>query len=66
MSMFTVREWRRLRNQAGRLLYMAAEVQEKNPSKTRQAEEIYRQWQQGKITFKEAERRIKALAGKKQ
>ncbi len=64
MSMLTARKWRRLRNRAGRLLYMVAEVQEKNPSKTRQAEEIYRQWQQGKITYRETEKRIQDLAKK--
>ena len=54
-------EWRRMRDQAGELLFLIGDVP---PSRRRDAWAIYHLWRDWKISFAEARRRIKALAGK--
>ena len=62
--MLTTREWRRLRDQAGRLQFIIAEIQDNQPKRLPEAEKIYKLWLKGKITFREAERRLQELAEK--
>jgi len=54
-------EWRKMRDQAGELLFLVGAVP---PSRRRYAWEIYHLWRDWKISFSEARRRIKALAVK--
>ncbi len=54
-------EWRRMRDQAGELLFLVGKVP---PSRRGDAWRIYHLWRDWKISFTEAKRRIKALAKK--
>ena len=56
----SVEEWRRRRNQAGTLLYIIAGIPR---SGRREAWRVYREWQENKVSYEEARRRLKALAG---
>ena len=57
-----VREWRRRRDQAGELLYIVAGIP-RGPLR-RQAWQVFHEWQEERITFREAERRLRELAAK--
>ncbi len=60
--MISIREWRRLRDQAGILIYYKVEAVKRNPKLRKTAEEIYEQWRTGKISFKQALKELKKLA----
>ncbi|MCE4620440.1 MAG: hypothetical protein F7C33_05385 [Desulfurococcales archaeon] len=62
--MLSVREWRRIRDQAGKLQYIIAEIQERNPGSLSEAKKIYRDWQAEKITYREATEKLRELAAK--
>ena len=62
--MLTAREWRKLRDQAGKLQFIIAEIQETRPTQLPEAEKVYKLWLHGKITYSEAEKRLKKLAAK--
>lgn len=62
--MLTAREWRRLRDQAGRLQFILAEIQDSQPARLQEAEKVYKLWLNGKITYTEARKRLRELAGK--
>jgi len=49
----TIKEWRKRRNQAGILLSL---VMEAPKEKRKEAQRIYREWQKGKITYKQAKK----------
>ena len=53
------REWRRLRNQAGELLYLVAKAD--TVGRGGEAESIYEEWRSEKISFEEARRRLENL-----
>ena len=56
-----IHRWRKHRNRAGVLQYLLAHVRD---GRQEEAEKIYRQWLEGKITFKEAKIRIERLLKK--
>ncbi len=59
--MMTVEEWRKRRNQAGILIGMIYDLP---PEKRVEGRRIFELWRDWRISFAEARRRIKALAGK--
>lgn len=64
MPILTAKQWRELRDQAGKLQYLIAEIQEKDPAKLHKAEEIYEKWIKAKITYRDAEKRLRGLIRK--
>ena len=56
-------EWRERRDQAGRLLYILTDIPRDSPLRE-QAWRVYEDWQEERITFKEAEQRLRELARK--
>ena len=56
--MLSVKEWRRRREQASILI---GYVMEAPRGRKREAWRIYREWQEGRITFTEARKRLLAL-----
>jgi len=58
----SVREWRKRRDQAGQLIHLV--VQTPRGSLRQKAWQIFRDWQEEKTTFKEAEKRLRGLAAK--
>ena len=53
------REWRRLRNQAGELLYLVGEAEDIGHG--REAWLVYEEWRTGKLGFEEAKKRLEKL-----
>ncbi len=53
------REWRRLRDQAGELLYLVAKAD--TAGRGGEAERIYEEWRNGKLGFEEAKKRLEQL-----
>ena len=53
------KEWRRLRDQAGELLYLVAKAD--TMSRGREAERIYEEWRNGRLGFEEAKKRLERL-----
>lgn len=58
----SVREWRKRRDQAGQLIHLVVQTP-RGPLRQR-AWQIFRDWQEEKTTFKEAEKRLRKLAAK--
>ena len=53
------KEWRRLRNQAGELLYLVGEAEDTGHGK--EAWRVYEEWRTGKLGFEEAKKRLEKL-----
>ena len=53
------REWRRLRDQAGELLYLVAKAD--TAGRGGEAERIYEEWRSERISYEEARRRLEKL-----
>lgn len=53
------REWRRLRNQAGELLYLVGEAEDTGHG--REAWQVYEEWRTGKLGFNEAKKQLEKL-----
>ena len=58
----SLKEWRKRRDQAGILHYIIAGIP-RGPLRE-QAWQVYEDWQEERITFKEAEQRLRELAAK--
>jgi len=54
-------EWRRLRDQAGTLLYLVTLAEKKGCG--REAEKIYEAWRTWKISYDEAKKRLEKIVG---
>ena len=52
-------EWRRLRDQAGELLYLV--VKARRLGRGREARSIYEEWRSEQISYEEARRRLEKL-----
>ena len=53
------REWRRLRDQAGELLYLVAKAD--TMGRGGEAERIYEEWRSKRISYEEAKRKLEQL-----
>jgi len=53
------REWRKLRNQAGELLYLVAKAD--TTGRGGEAERIYEEWRTGKLRYEEAKKKLEQL-----
>ena len=53
------KEWRKLRDQAGELLYLVAKAD--TMGRGGEAERIYDEWRTGKLGFEEAKKRLEKL-----
>ena len=53
------REWRRLRDQAGELLYLVAKAD--TMDRGGEAEKVYEEWRTGRMSYEEARKRLEKL-----
>ncbi len=59
----SVREWRKRRDQAGKLIYILTDIP-RDSLLRKKAWRVYEDWQEERITFKEAEKKLRELAAR--